>query len=250
MCTVSVVPPYGDRGWRLMVNRDERRTRPAAWPPLTNRVGTTTMVSPIDSHALGTWIAATNHGLAFAVMNASPAPLLLPRAETMSRGTVIPAVAGVGEPAEATRLLTGLPLTSIAPFRLVVTNGDEIAWGSWDGRALESAVEPLLQPRLYASSGLGDHLVARAREELFEHLLGQERDPWRAQDRLHVHAWPDRRHLSVNMTRVDACTVSRTTVVGRDAAMEMTYVPYLDGWPGPAANRVLTCRQRALASVA
>jgi hypothetical protein len=208
------------------------------------------MVSPIDSHALGTWVAATDHGLAFAVMNASATPGLLPRAGTVSRGTVIHAVAAVEEPGDALGLLAALPLDSIAPFWLIVTGGRDIAWGLWDGRALSSAIERLMRPCLFASSALGDHLVAGPRGQLFEDLLQQERDPWRAQDRLHVHAWPDRRHLSVNMSRTDACTVSRTTVVGRESTIEMTYAPYLDGWPGPAASRRLSCLRRTLAGAA
>lgn len=250
MCTLSLVPAQGERGWRVMMNRDERRTHPAAWPPMTEEVGGTAIVRPVDSQALGTWIAATEHGLAYAVMNACQAESLLPRTTAISRGTIIPAVGACDEPADAIGLVRALPLSSMAPFRLVVTSGLEIASARWDGRDLRCAIAPFMRPLLFASSSLGDRQVQRPREELFEHLLRQERDPWRAQDRLHVHAWPDRRHLSVNMSRIGACTVSCTTVVVTETSVELRYVPYLDGWPGPATTRALPRALRAFAGAA
>jgi hypothetical protein len=250
MCTISVVPPYGERGWRLMVNRDEKRTRPVAWPPLTTRLAGATVTYPVDSDALGTWVAASDLGLAFAVMNVSPAVGLLPQRGTTTRGTIIPMAAPAATLDEALERVRSLPLASIAPFRVIIASADGIAWAHWDGRSLRTATEPLVRARLFASSGLGDHLVQGPREELFERLLQQERDPWRAQDRLHLHAWPDRRHLSVNMSRTDARTVSCTTVVATDAAISLTYVPYLEGWPGPATTRALAHTARRLAGAA
>lgn len=251
MCTVSVVPPGGGRGWRLVVNRDERRTRSVAWPPVESLVETVTVVSPVDSRALGTWVAATDEGLAFALMNVNPAAGLLPQAGAVSRGTVIPAIAGAAAPDAAWhRLRTLRWLTSIAPFRVIAVSGHELAWAYWDGAILRCASEPLARPRLFASSSLGDDLVAGPRAHLFEHLLALEDDPWRAQDRLHVHTWPDRRHLSVNMSRPDACTVSRTSVVVGDARCEMTYVPYVEGWPGPATTRAIARAHTRHAQVA
>lgn len=250
MCTVSVVPPGGGRGWRLVINRDERRTRSVAWPPVERLAETVTVVSPVDSHGLGTWVAATDEGLAFALVNVSPAAALLPQAGDVSRGTVIPAIVGAAAPGDAWHRLSALRLTSIAPFRVIAVGGRELAWAHWDGRTLRCASEPLVRPRLFASSSLGDDLVAEPRAQLFEQLLALEDDPWRAQDRLHVHTWPDRRHVSVNMSRSDACTVSRTSVVVGDARCEMTYVPYIDGWPGPATTRAIVRSHTRHAQVA
>jgi hypothetical protein len=92
---------------------------------------------------------------------------------------------------------------------------------------------------VFSSSSLGDDLVAAPRAALFETLMAAERDPWRAQDRFHQHAWPDRRHLSVLMSRVNACTVSRTEVVLSAERVEMTYRPLVEGWPVLTATRHL-----------
>jgi hypothetical protein len=84
---------------------------------------------------------------------------------------------------------------------------------------------------------------------LFDELLARESDPWRAQDRLHQHCWPDRRHVSVLMSRATACTVSRTVVVIADEATTMSYAPVIDGWIGPVTEARLT-RVRTLLAAA
>ena len=101
---------------------------------------------------------------------------------------------------------------------------------------------------LFCSSSLGDDRVLQPRRELFRHLLATERDPFQAQDRLHRHAWPDRRHLSVLMSRTDACTVSRTEVRLEAGSVEMRYRPLVDGWPGPATARALSLATRVTAA--
>ena len=65
-------------------------------------------------------------------------------------------------------------------------------------------------PLLFTSSGLGDHLVEGVRRELFEGFFAGPAEGWRAaQDGFHRHRWEEGRgHLSVNMARPDARTVS------------------------------------------
>jgi hypothetical protein len=67
MCTVSVVPHVG--GIRLLCNRDERRTRPAALPPAIHLVRGTTALFPVDPEGGGTWIGVNDAGLAVTLLN-------------------------------------------------------------------------------------------------------------------------------------------------------------------------------------
>jgi hypothetical protein len=235
MCTVSVVPPRAGRGPRLVVNRDERRSREVGWPPRVTRLGAVRVAAPVDSQARGTWVAAASSGLAFALMNASPAGTLTAAAGRVSRGEVIPHIAGASELEEAVTRLRALPLASFAPFRLIAVQAEQMAVCGWNGERVDAACERLDRARLFASSSLGDELVEAPRRALFDRLLGEADDPWLAQDRLHVHAWPDRRHLSANMSRPDACTVSRTAVIAEPGQVEVRYTPFVDGWPGPVA---------------
>jgi hypothetical protein len=80
----------------------------------------------------------------------------------------------------------------------------------WDGR--EAVVNSRLlggPPALFTSSGLGDHVVEGVRRALFEELFAGPPGTWAvAQEAYHRHRWPGREHLSVNMTRETARTVS------------------------------------------
>jgi hypothetical protein len=242
MCTVSLIPPFGDRGLRVVVNRDERRTRPFAWPPRLVELEDATAVWPVDASGLGTWTAASSAGLAFVLMNQSDGHRAPVRPGLTTRGTIVPSVAAAANVDEACRRLGSLPLTRYAPFRLLVADAFETALCGWNGSRLLIERERPGAPKLFASSSLGDALVEPPRRRLFEDLLQREADRWRAQDRLHVHAWPDRRHLSVVMSRPGACTVSRTTIVVAERSAEMAYAPFVDGWPGPTSVVRLTRR--------
>ena len=113
MCTVSVIPGDRRRGTRLIVNRDERRTRSVAWPPTRRETGGTTFIAPTDSQAKGTWIAASSTGIAYAIMNATPREQLLPAAGMRSRGHVIPELVSANAIDEAGQRLRAICALSI-----------------------------------------------------------------------------------------------------------------------------------------
>jgi hypothetical protein len=236
MCTVSVIPSSPGRGLRVVVNRDERRTRSLAWgPELTQRDGVP-VIAPVDSESLGTWIAASGAGLVYALLNLNRDPGGKPRVAKTSRGHVIPLLAGAYDSAHASRRLEALDLNQFAPFRLLITEGLTTVLWQWNGARLELENSVMRRPLIVSSSSLGDDLVESPRRTLFEALLGAEADPWRAQDRLHAHDWPNRRHLSVMMSRTHARTVSRTVIVMDGDMATMSYAPIVDGWSGPTAN--------------
>ena len=249
MCTLSVIPPFAGRGLRLVVNRDERRTRAAAWPPRYVRHDSGSAVWPVDPDSLGTWVAATASGLVLALVNlnrfqatATPAIAAAMRRVTdaehrmsarTSRGHIIPALVAARSLEDAARQFARLDLTPFSPFRLCIAHGALVALHEWDGSSRRSAERTLHAPWMISSSSLGDHLVEPPRSRLFAELLARHADPWDAQDHLHQHAWPDRRELSVLMTRATARTVSRTAIVVGDEVVTMSYAPVIDGWIGP-----------------
>lgn len=241
MCTLTVVPLPGGR-LRLAFNRDERPTRPPAYPPAVRVIGDRRAVLPTDPQSGGTWLGVNDAGLALAVLNVtlptpSP-PTPLPQGERgakTSRGTIIPALLGQGSPADAlAELDRTFDYRHFAPFRLAVVGRGVVAEVRWDGR------EPMVTtrllggaPRLFTSSGLGDHLVEGVRRELFDDLFAGPPDGWViAQDEFHRHRWPGREHLSVNMTRATARTVSFAVVDLTDSAATVTYHPAAPHEPG------------------
>lgn len=244
MCTVSLIPPHGSRGLRLVINRDERRSRMAAWPPRTCHDAGVALCAPIDPESLGTWVAGTSAGLAWTLTNRHPNGELLPRAAAVSRGRLIPMLGSAPDLSEASARFTQIDLAPFAAFRLLVAGHGGVLLLEWDGRDRSVRREPFVRPLVFASSSLGDALVETPRQHLFGTLVAAERDPWLAQDRFHQHAWPDRRHLSVVMSRPTACTVSLTTITIDDDRVELRYAPMIDGWPGPVAACATAVRVR------
>ncbi len=225
MCTLTVVPLPGDRV-RLAFNRDERRTRPPGQPPALRRLAEREAVMPIDPVSNGTWLAVNDAGLAFAVLNVTPRSPVNAAAGLRSRGEIIPALLGCRSPAAALgELERAVRYPDFAPFRLVLVGSGVGADIRWDGRQ-PMVMNRLLggTPLLFTSSGLGDDLVDGPRRDLFDTLFAAPPDGWEAaQDAFHRHRWADRPHLSVNMERADARTVSHAVIELADAGATFSY---------------------------
>ncbi len=98
MCTVTVIP--SGAGFRLVSNRDELRTRPPCEAPKVRTLESgARAIWPADRLAGGTWIAASDRGLALTLLNGNPAdPVALPPLH-LSPGLSHPAVShGRGVP--------------------------------------------------------------------------------------------------------------------------------------------------------
>lgn len=239
MCTLTVVPLPDGRA-RLAFNRDEQRTRPAGLPPVPRRFGAREAVLPTDPVSGGTWLAVNDAGLALALLNANPESPLAAAGGVRSRGAIVPALLDCASPAGAlAELDRSLRYRDYAPFRLVLVGNGVAADVKWDGRQ-PMVMNRLLggAPLLFTSSGLGDHLVEGVRRELFDALFAGQADGWgAAQDAFHRHHWPGREHLSVNMARPDARTVSHAVVELADDGATVTYHP--DAPDRPAAPTVV-----------
>jgi hypothetical protein len=257
MCTLSLVAASCGSELRVVMNRDERRTRMIAEPPRYVPLDAPGIGQPADgrrhpttgARALwprdlergGTWIAVTDAGLVFALLSVGAART---GGTSVSRGLVIPRIAHTKSIEEVDACWSSLDTAGMAPFRLVAASRSSVWSAVWnDHNARLPATRVAItggDAHLFTSSSLGDHLVVDSRRALFTDLLASEADPWQAQDRLHRHAWPDRRHLSVLMSRADACTVSRTEVrVANDLAL-MRYAPIIDGWQAPSHTKALS----------
>ena len=223
MCTVSIVPLTD--GLRLVCNRDESRLRAIARPPEIVDVDGVRVVMPTDPDSDGTWIAGSEQGVAFAVLNLN---IDLSRAAppiARSRGGIIPQLLMCHSVDEATAALERLPRDAYRPFRLIVAAAGVVA----DLRQSPPFAfrQLLTAPLMFTSSGLGDHLVDAPRRELFDRIMAEgEAGPsaWpEKQDRFHAHQWPAQRHISVTMERPEASTVSRTVLQIEGDRVHMEY---------------------------
>ncbi|MBK8915345.1 MAG: NRDE family protein [Phycisphaerales bacterium] len=238
MCTVSLIPLTGeggdtDVGLRMACNRDESRLRLAALPPAMHQFGAHRAILPVDPASGGTWIGANDRGLVATLLNV----YTLPYSTTgrfpgrRSRGALVPQLLEAGGLEDARQAAGLIDAAAYPPFRLVAADRGRWFEAHGDGAGLRiSESSPLLAPRMFTSSGLGDERVAGPRSALFEDMFSAPRDQWVCvQDEFHAHRWPDAPHLSVCMERAEALTVSFTTIeIGR-AKVQMAYTP---GPPG------------------
>jgi hypothetical protein len=190
------------------------------------RFGNQRAILPIDPVSQGTWIAVSDVGLAMTVLNVNPSRPRPPTTARASRGAIIPALLSSSSLEAALDRASTLPAAVYAPFRLILANAQECVEIQGDGdRLCRIQRVALLRPRLFTSSGLGDHRVEGPRRRLFEMLFQAPREWLAAQDAFHRHSWPGQPHLSVCMRRPDAQTVSQTTVAIHPDRVMLTYAP-------------------------
>jgi hypothetical protein len=225
VCTVSIVP-LGS-GFRIVCNRDERRSRIAASPPRVYELGEQRALFPTDGTSGGTWIGANDAGLALALLNRSAGVVKNGDAALRSRGCIVPSLIGHSRLTSAIDAALALSPRAFQPFQVVAVQGTEVAILTSDRCRIAMVRAALHEPILCTSSSLGDSLVAGPRGALFERLVrAAPRARWRrGQHRFHRHWWAAKSELSVLMSRPDACTVSRTTVDVSARAVTMRYEP-------------------------
>jgi hypothetical protein len=233
VCTVSLLrapwsgedPQTGDDElplFRLVANRDEQRSRPAALPPRLTRHDGLDVLAPVDPLGGGTWIAASSAGLAFVLLNEYRPAASANRGGLRSRGLVIPTLVASESLAVAEERASHLDPQSFLPFRLLVVDRRRLVEVVADGRTLAFSIRDAASRRVLRSSSLVDQPRARAcRTALFGHIVtGPSR--W-AQDAFHRATWPGDEALGVRMSREDACTVSVTTVEVFEDRISMIY---------------------------
>lgn len=222
MCTLSVIL-LGGVAFRVVHNRDELRTRSEGEAPAWRAIDGTGFraVYPVDPDAGGTWIAARDDGVVYAILNVNPSAEGAERA--VSRGRVILDLLGADADAplrhaESERMRS-YRVVRVRPSGVGVVVDEHRSFGADSA----SASGALTEPRVWVSSGLGDERV-EPRVPLFAEVVGA--DPTRAaQDRYHRHVWADRPEISVLMSRADARTTGITTVESGPDGVEMRYEP-------------------------
>lgn len=230
MCTVSIVPTTD--GCRVVCNRDERPTRPVARPPRAWPTEVSWATYPLDPVCGGTWIGVNDDGLVVALLNRTVGqgePCLSPP----SRGSIVPALLECVSIAQALNAYDALDVQRFEPFRIVMAHRSIVAVIPGDAARSPAELFPLVTPVMFTSSSLGDAVVAAPRRRLFEQLVLADDDWLHGQFRFHRHQWTRRPEISVQMTREDAATVSRTTIHVTSRAIDVDY----EALPGHSPNR-------------
>lgn len=229
MCTLTIVAGEAS-SWRLVMNRDERRTRRPASPPALREVAGSRVLAPRDGDAGGSWIVADQSRRIWCVLNGDRvAPGWRESGDEPSRGELpfLLLAAGVMDgsdvAAELRRRLAGGQLRQ-RPFQLVLAErADRLTRFVFDGAAI--TVERAAAPWIATSNGFDPVAVAQARRAQFEawFVAGGAAGGLAAQldlHRSHVGAPDDRALASFCLHRPLVATRSVTAVdVGADGVM-------------------------------
>ena len=228
MCTLTFSPQT--RGFLVVMNRDEQRSRIRALPPEQQHLGQRRALHPSEPGG-GTWIGLSDAGTVFALLNWYSVPDR-PRETPLSRGTVVPAVLDLVDPGPVEGRLAALEPDRIRPFRLVgvfpSADGGEVREWRWNGRNLQGLSHPWTLSH-WISSGADESGAEQERRLCFaRHTADADRGsmPWLA--RLHSSHEPAPGAYSICVHREDAATVSQTRIGWKDGNGWMEYV---DGAP-------------------
>lgn len=231
MCTVTFAPRAD--GYLAGMNRDELRDRAAGSPPRIYEGGEGAVAYPSEPGG-GTWIAAKQDGILFAILNwACIDPALLGE-KAHSRGEIIPHVLPARRTLEAERILGRLDLFGYLPFRLVGIFPQEVAVREWTWDGVRSGeLQHAWESRNWFSSSRSDAMAAKERGAVC-------RKAWQSPSagtaswmrELHRSHLPRQGAFSLCVHRPDAATVSYTEV---DCDRDAVTMAYLAGNPCASA---------------
>jgi hypothetical protein len=221
MCTVTFIARQ--KGYRLGMNRDEKRTRPTGLAPKKKKVDGRAVISPSEPGG-GTWIAVNDHGATLALINWYSITARV-EGKAVSRGEVVHSMSAASSPDFADAAFSGLPLNRINPFRLIgiypVTH--EIVEWRWNLKQLVRQQHPW-KSQQWISSGFDEPTAQRVRGKTLQRAERQHSAgslDWLR--RLHRSHTPQAGPFSTCMHRTDAATVSYTEVTVSSRLATMRY---------------------------
>ena len=234
MCTASILrapwsePPTGVvlPCWRVAFNRDERRARQPGLPPVIRDYGGVVAIHPVDPEGTGTWLAASDAGLVFVLLN-EPEPPASATGSFTSRGLVIPALLSAQSLDEVHTRLRQYRAGMHRPFRLLAVSDATVLEAVHAGARLSVARYDASARLIRTSSSVEPADTRRRRTALFDRVVALP--SLTAQDRFHAHRWPQAPGASVLMARPEARTVSLTVVDVFARGVRLAYRPLPDG---------------------
>lgn len=232
MCTMTWF--VNQHGYQLFFNRDERVSRSRAELPTIQQAEKVQYLSPTDTEAGGTWIAANHFGVTVCLLNHYEFEQIATYKNWISRGEIVRRFAGTENLDDVERQIKQLDLHDFRAFRMfLIDRRGNNRLCVWDGHQV-SVLRDVDSPK--SSSSVDGGNVKTVRRQLFEKLnLVESQQP---SDFVQYHSghFPDRSKESVCMHREDAQTVSLSHV---SVSESHVYFSYADGSPceaelGPA----------------
>ena len=218
MCTVSFLPTAA--GFRLAMNRDEKRTRITALPPEILRVRDRCAIYPREPND-GTWLAINDAGLCLALINWHRIERE-PEGKLESRGRIIPRLIGASDGRAVGCELRQMALRQVRPFRLIAIDAGRQMVTEWQWNTMALAGRKYRwQIAHWFSSGYDEVEAERQREKVCKSSLGTAS----SLKKLHASHLPKRGPFSICMHRPDAATVSYSEVIASRNRITLLYQP-------------------------
>jgi uncharacterized protein with NRDE domain len=194
--------------------------------PMLERALRHDAIYPRDPVGGGTWVGVNSAGIAIALLNRYEEDRVCRRGRLLSRGRITADALECSRLDEVARYGNQLDAAQFAPFRLVAASRHRLVVITSDGEAVDVTRREFVAPVMFTSSSLGDMRVGPVRRALFEQLMGERPELWLArQSRFHRHQWTEHPEISVLMARVDAATVSRSTIDVSARTVHFRYEP-------------------------
>lgn len=215
-----------DDGYELFFNRDERVSRSHAELPSIQEVNDVQYLSPTDTDAGGTWIAANQYGVTVCLLNHYQFEQIATYKQWTSRGEIVRSFATTENLAVVERQFQKLELNDYRAFRMfVIDRSGNNRLCVWDGHQARVEID-VDTPK--SSSSVDAKHVKSVRKQLFNDLgLSGSKD---ANQFIKYHSShiPAKSMDSVCMHRDDANTVSFSHV---KVSVNLVEFAYADGAP-------------------
>jgi hypothetical protein len=219
MCTVSFLPTAA--GFRLGMNRDEKRSRVTALPPEIFRVRDRCAIYPREPDD-GTWLAINDAGLCLALINWHRIERE-PEGKLESRGRIIPQLIGASDGRAVGCELRQMALRQVRPFRLIAIDAGRQMVTEWQWNTIVLAWRKhLWQTTHWFSSGYDEVKAERERERV---CATSSLGAVSSLKKLHASHLPRRVPFSICMHRPDAATVSYSEVIASRNRITLFYQP-------------------------
>ncbi|WP_018691873.1 NRDE family protein [Algicola sagamiensis] len=217
MCTISWLASQEEM--LICFSRDERNERAQATKPELFSTKRGESLHPIDPDGGGTWLAVTEYGEVFALLNEYPKSGSFDKDGLTTRGQIIQMLLNQEKDIDLDAFFDQEQLTIYPPFSFFYLSLDTQRQWRWDG-------EHVLQrqaPNMYTSSPICE--VVEKRERLFEQLAPSS---FSELNLFHQGHWPEPSVESICMHHDIAHTVSLSKVhIKKDEVI----FEYLDGQP-------------------
>lgn len=226
MCTVSFIPVRDT--FYLTSNRDEKRTRKKANPPIAYTVAGARMIFPRDGEAGGTWIVLKENGDAAVLLNGAFLHHLSSGPYKKSRGLLLLEIMSTERP---TQTFGRIDLEGIEPFTLVILEKKCLYEFRWDGQERYCKQLPTNRAHIWSSATLYDGLVSKKREQWLATFLNNTPQPTQYDIlTFHQQAGEGNPEQDLLMKRSDIySTVSITSILVNEDRATMKYLDLPQG---------------------